>query len=113
MSSSTRSFLPPHFRDPVGLALRLLRTRRPEAIHALFATGLGPLLAPLDLALVARERERLARAAAPRLPIVFVMGPPRSGTTLLALSLIRALRVAYIPNLTALFPRAPIEALHR
>jgi hypothetical protein len=42
---------------------------------------------------------------------VLVCGAPRSGTTIVALTLIRYLPVAYFPNLTSLFPRSPLTAL--
>ncbi|MEJ2549022.1 MAG: sulfotransferase [Gemmatimonadota bacterium] len=35
-------------------------------------------------------------------------GPPRSGTTVVALTLARSLDVAFVTNLTSIFPRAPI-----
>ncbi|HEU4429458.1 MAG TPA: sulfotransferase [Myxococcota bacterium] len=104
------AFVPRHFADPFGLALRLLRSRSPEALYAMGSAALRPLLIPVDVLLSSAERRTLARARAPTRPILFVMGPPRSGTTLVALSLIRALRVGYLNNLTALFPRSPITA---
>jgi len=110
MRGALARFVPPHFQDPFGLAWRLLRSRRPEARYAMASAAAGPLLAPLDLLLARAERRRLAAAAPPRLPILLVMGPPRSGTTLVALALIRCLPVSYWNNLTALFPRAPISA---
>jgi len=108
--SALARFVPFHFRDPLGLARRLLRSGSPEARFAMASAALGPFLAPLDLLLAVAERRRLARAVSPRLPLLFVMGPPRSGTTLVTLSLIRCLPVTYLNNLTALFPRAPITA---
>ncbi len=43
-------------------------------------------------------------------PILFVCGPPRSGTTLVGLSLMRSLDVAYLTNATSVFPLSPITA---
>ncbi|MGI9432697.1 MAG: sulfotransferase [Myxococcota bacterium] len=103
-------YLPLHFRDPVGLALRLLRSGSPDAGAAAFQAVLGAAAAPLDLLLRPLERARLERAEAPAKPILFVAGPPRSGTTLVAQTLIHSLRVAYLTNLTGIFPRAPITA---
>jgi hypothetical protein len=94
----------------VGLAGRLLRTGDPAARFALAAAVVGPLLTPLDLLLTPFERRRLARAADPTRPILFVCGPPRSGTTIAALTLIRHLPVGYFANLTSLFPRSPLTA---
>jgi hypothetical protein len=104
------SHLPAHFRDPFGLALRLLRSGSPDAGYAALHALLGVVATPLDLLLASRERARLEHAGPPEKPILFVVGPPRSGTTLVAQTLIRALPVAYLTNLTGVFPRSPITA---
>ncbi len=65
---------------------------------------------PLDLLLANRERSVYARSKPPRLPIIFVVGAPRSGTTIVSQVLINALPVSYFNNLTQIFPRAPITA---
>jgi hypothetical protein len=96
------------FAHPFRLAFDLLRAPNPAARSALFMAGFGLLLAPLDLALAPFERRRYARAARPALPVLLIGGPPRSGTTLVAQTLINRLDVAYPNNLTALFPRAPV-----
>ena len=44
-------------------------------------------------------------------PVVFIVGPPRSGTTLLYQALTHALDVEYPCHLTALFPNAPLFGL--
>jgi Sulfotransferase family len=98
------------FANPFKLALDLLRAPNPAARSALYQAASGLLLTPLDLALAPFERRLYARAAAPSRPLVLVCGPPRSGTTLVAQTLINVLDVAYPNNLTALFPRAPILA---
>jgi hypothetical protein len=103
-------FIPSHFHDPVGLTRRLLATRDPAALFAMRSAFLGVAAAPLDLLLQVVERRHYRAAAAPRLPMVFVCGPARSGTTLVAQVLIEQLGFAYLNNLTAVFPRAPITA---
>ncbi len=103
-------FVPAHFQDPFGLALRLLRSRDRAALFAMEQAALGILLTPADLMLLPLERRRYRRAGAPRLPMVFVCGPARSGTTLVAQVLIRNLPVAYFTNLSAVFPRSPLTA---
>ena len=110
MGRLREAFVPPQFRHPIGLAGRLFGSRSPEALHAMAAAVVGAVLTPLDVALARAERRQLETAPEPDLPILLVMGPPRSGTTLLALSLIRSLPVSYFNNLTAIFPRAPIRA---
>ncbi len=103
-------FVPAHFQDPFGLAGRLLRSGSPEAFWALGQAAAGPLAWPVDRLLEPFERRLYARAEAPKKPIVFVCGPPRSGTTLVSQTLIAVLPVAYLNNRAALFSRAPITA---
>ena len=71
---------------------------------------LGVAAAPLDILLQIAERRRYRKAPAPRLPLVAVCGAPRTGTTLVEQVLIDHLPVAFINNLTAVFPRAPLTA---
>lgn len=103
-------YVPAHFENPVGLLIRLLRTRDRAARLAVETALLGVLATPLDLALGVAERRLYARAPTPRLPLIFVCGAPRSGTTLTAQTLIHNLAVGYLNNLTAVFPRSPVVA---
>ncbi len=104
------SYMPSQVNNPFSLALRLLRTGGPEARFAMFSTLLGMVATPLDLLLSPLEARRYRKATARTEPIIFVCGPPRSGTTLLGQVLIRQLPVAYLNNLTSVFPRSPISA---
>ncbi len=52
-------------------------------------------------------------AGAPRLPVTFVVGAPRSGTTLVGLHLLRARRLATFPNVAKAHPRYPWLATRR
>ena len=99
-------FVPAHFRDPLGL----FRSGDRAALFAMQQAALGIVLTPVDLLLLPLEHRRYRRAPAPRLPLVFVCGPARSGTTLVAQVLMRNLPVAYFTNLTAVFPRSPLTA---
>ena len=103
-------FIPSHFHDPVGLARRLLRTGDPAAAFAMQEALLGLMAAPLDLLLYIAERQRYRKAKPPRLPILFICGAPRTGTTLVEQVLIDQLPVSYLNNLSAVFPRAPLTA---
>lgn len=103
-------FVPAHFNDPFGLALRLIRSGSPDARFAMLTALLGPPASLVDSLLKPLERRLYDRASAPRLPLIFVAGPPRSGTTLVEQTLIRCLPVTYVNNLTSLFPRSPIVA---
>ena len=70
---------------------------------------LGMATSPLDIALSRWERKRLSESIKPTKPILLICGPPRSGTTLVGQYLINHLDVAYINNLTSLFPRSPLS----
>lgn len=94
----------------MALAWRLIKTGSREAYFAIAAAVIGVLLSPLDWMLSAIENRRYAKASGNQMPIVIVVGPPRSGTTLVAQVLIDHLPVSYINNLTSIFPRSPITA---
>jgi hypothetical protein len=110
LRKSLHAFIPSNFHDPVGLAMRLIRSKDPVALFAMETALLGGLLLPLDLLLQIAEKRLYQRAPKPKLPLIFVCGPPRSGTTLVAQTLIGNLPVCYLNNLTAVFPRSPIMA---
>ena len=114
MTEVFRSFIhpviPSHFNDPASLALRIIRSRDPAAYSAVFHAALQALLMTVDLALGPLENKLYKRAKPPTLPIIFVVGAPRSGTTVFTQALISSLPIAYLNNLSALFPHAPILA---
>jgi hypothetical protein len=103
-------FIPSHFHDPVGLARRLLRTGDPAAVFAMQTALLGLAAAPLDILLQIAEQRRYRNAPDPRRPLLFICGAPRTGTTLVEQVLIQHLPVAFLNNLTAVFPRSPLTA---
>lgn len=105
-------YVPAHFHDPFGLALRLVRSRDPAALFAMATAAGGLAAAPLDLLLQPFEARLVAEPAAAQRPLLFVCGAPRSGTTVVYQTLVSHLPVAYFSNLTALFPRSPLTA-HR
>ena len=94
----------------------MLRSAEPAAYSALFHAGIALLARPVDALLQRTERASVSRAAASDLPLIFVVGAPRSGTTLVYQVLSHALDVTYFDNANALFPRSPLTAarlLHR
>jgi hypothetical protein len=106
-------YVPAQFHDPVGLALRLIRTGDPAAWFAMAAAAAGAAAAPLDAVLAPSERRLVADLAnrrTPLHPLILVCGAPRSGTTVVYQTLANHLPAAYFSNLTALFPRAPLVA---
>lgn len=58
--------------------------------------------------LVAQEEQLLQSFSMPSLPVFFVVGLPRSGTTLLTQLLIQRYRLGYINNIVAKFWDAPV-----
>lgn len=68
------------------------------------------LLAALNDRLAPLEAEVVARFAAPRWPVVFLAGAPRSGHTLLSQLLARSAAFGYVDNLVARFWLAPVVA---
>lgn len=99
-----------NFRDPLGLLQRMLLSKERAAYSALNLAAAAVLLRPLDFVLERCERRKLQEAKASTLPMIFVVGAPRSGTTLLYQTLAHFLPVTYFTNWSALFPRAPITA---
>ena len=70
--------------------------------------GLEALLKDINASLWISEQLALADLQAPRFPLVFVMGPLRSGTTLFMQWLANSGLVAYPTNLLSRFYQAPI-----
>lgn len=110
LRAALHRFVPSKFEDPIGLTGRILRSRSPEALFTVWTSVLGLLATPLDLALQRRERELYRNSDPPREPVLLVCGAPRAGTTVVAQTLIRSLPVAYLTNLTSVFPRSPLTA---
>ena len=108
--ATASAVVPAHFRNPLGLAGRVLRTGNASAYYALATAAGSLLLSPVDRWLEARERQLYQDAPTSWRPGLFVAGPPRSGTTLTFQSLVHAFDVSYPTNLIAMFPRAPIQA---
>ncbi|MCP4360269.1 MAG: sulfotransferase [Chloroflexi bacterium] len=90
--------------------MRILRTHDTAAYFAVFLALLGVLCTPLDILLKRFEEKRYQAAGPPKMPLIVVVGAPRSGTTLAEQILINNLPVTYFNNLTSLFPRSPITA---
>jgi len=68
----------------------------------------------INRALMVRERRLVTRYRVPGAPIIFIVGVPRTGTTLLYQLMARHLHVAYITNAVARYWLAPLWAFqHR
>ena len=114
MSNARKSwwhrYVPSYASNPFGLAIKLMKAGKPAARSALYMAAAGVAMTPIDVALRPMERRAYERAANSVEPIIMVVGPPRSGTTLVAQYLINTFDVCYLNNLTSLFPRSPISA---
>ncbi len=95
-----------NFRDPVGVALRMLRKATRESVWPLAQAAATVVAKPFDS--LAARWERLTTDGASDRPQILIVGSPRSGSTLLSQVLARSLQVSYFPNISALFPSAPI-----
>src|SRR5690606_21792278 len=93
---------PPLAPDRSGAGRRRVSAAPVELLRRIAMTGLRPL----EAALVARG----AREAEAAPPPVFVVGPPRSGTTLVYQLLVRRFRVAYLSNLAHRLYETPAAA---
>lgn len=103
--------IPGEFSNVLGLTYRLLFEGKPAGRKAMLFTVARILLSPVDLFYKRAEERIYATAAPPKQPIVFVCGAPRSGTSVVAQTLIKHLPVFYFTNLTSLFPNSPIKAM--
>lgn len=99
-----------NFRNPIGLVLRMLKTRDSAALGALLREALKIAATPLDLLMSLTEKRMLSAAPASSLPIVLIVGAPRSGTTLVYQTLAHYCEMSYFSNLAAMFPRSPLAA---
>ena len=97
-----------NFTDPFGLVGRMLKSGNRAAYAALFREGLRLGAIPFDSMLGTVERRRLAKAPVLDLPLIFIVGAPRSGTTLIYQALAAFLDVTFPTNLTAMFPKSPL-----
>ena len=108
MKNPIRKIIPFKFKSLLGLARRLFAAKNPAGRAAMLFSLLGVLMIPLDVLFGYFEKKRYKKQDKPKLPLLFVCGPPRSGTTLVAQVLIKSLPVYYFNNLTSIFPRSPI-----
>ncbi|MEZ6063963.1 MAG: sulfotransferase [Planctomycetaceae bacterium] len=97
-----------NFRDPFGLLVRMLRSGNRAAYSALLHEAMRIAAIPLDVLLSGMEKRCIDRATSSRHPLLLIVGPPRSGTTLVYQALAQYLDVSVPTNLSAMFPRSPL-----
>ena len=99
-----------NFRNPLGLLGRMLMSGQRAAYAALCHEALRIAARPIDWMISGRERKTIEAAKPSSIPIVLVVGAPRSGTTLVYQTLARYLDVSCLTNAISMFPRSPITA---
>lgn len=99
-----------NFNDPIGLAYRMLRRPNRESMGALLQLAMEVAAKPADR-VVARWESYNERDD--DVPQILIVGLPRTGTTLVSQVLAQHLDVSYFPNVSAVFPSAPIWASER
>lgn len=91
------------------MAVRMIRSKKRAATFTLAVTFLAFLCIPLDIMLAIKEKKYIAaRKSKTNLPVIFICGPARSGTTLVYQVLAGYIDFAFFQNFTMLFPRSPI-----
>lgn len=98
-----------NFADPYGLVFRMICLRQRAAYHGLLREGLKLPAKPLDW--LFSKFATGSPAAEKSYPLVLVVGPPRSGTTLTYQLLAGFCHVTYPSNLQALFPKSSTNFL--
>lgn len=110
MKNSTSKVIPSNFTNLWGLAKKLLLAKNPAGRAAMFYAVIGLIMMPVDWLLKFFEQQLYRKSSIAEYPQIFVCGPPRSGTTLVAQVLIKHLPVYYFNNLTSIFPNSPITS---
>lgn len=100
-----------NFKDPFGLVFRLLRQGGTVGKHLIAREAITQLVKPLDYCLKPVERSLLAQDHEAEFPILLIVGPPRSGTSLVHQVLASCLDVSYFTNFNAMFRRSPLAAV--
>ena len=99
-----------NFKDPVGLAKRMILSGNKAAWFTLFREGLGIIFKPIDSLLSIREKKLLKSNQKSDLPLILILGGSRSGTTIFYQTLTQYLPVSYFNNLSVSFPKSPITS---
>lgn len=97
-----------NFKNPFGLLYRMLTSGKRPAYSALFREGLGIAARPIDAVLALRERKTIQNATGPGSPLILIVGPPRSGTTLVYQAFAYCLDVTFPSNLSSVFGKSPM-----
>lgn len=99
-----------NFKDPFGLVSRLLRQGGTVGKHLVAREVTTQLVKPFDYCLKPIERSLLTHEYESQYPLLLIVGPPRSGTSLVHQVLASCLDVSYFTNFNAMFRRSPLAA---
>lgn len=100
-----------NFKDPFGLVFRLLRQGGTVGKHLIAREAITQLVKPVDYCLKPLERSLLAQDNKSDYPLLLIVGPPRSGTSLVHQVLASCLDVTYFTNFNAMFRKSPLSAV--
>lgn len=105
-----------NFSDPKGLILRMLRSGQRPAYAGLIREAVKIPLMPVDWLASKLQRKPKLKSNAEATPqsqhpIILIVGPPRSGSTLVYQVISRFCEVTYPDNLNSLFPRSSLLAM--
>ena len=100
-----------NFQDPIGLVMRMLKSGKRAANTSLIREFLSLGLTPIDHLWKHKEAKLLSLCpTSEELPVILIVGPPRSGSTLIYQALASSLPVSYLNNIGGLFTHAPLVA---
>ncbi len=110
MKNPIPKIIPSNFTNLFGLTKKLILSKNSAGRAAMLYSFIGLLLIPMDWFFQFFEKKLYQKSSKSKKPLLFVCGPPRSGTTLVAQVLINHLPVYYFNNLTSIFPESPLTA---
>ena len=99
-----------NFNDPLGLVMRLGSQSGRIGKGILARELLSRIIRPIDYMLKPIESSLLKRTDGHDLRMILIVGPPRSGTTLVHQVLASCLDVSYFTNFNAMFLHSPLAA---
>ena len=95
-----------NFRKYTFIFFSILKSFDPAAYHVLLIKFMQVLLLPIDVFLSIIEKVLLKPGIAAQLPIVFVVGIQRTGSTFVSQVLADSFMFAPLGNLATIFPRS-------
>ncbi|MBF0275853.1 MAG: sulfotransferase [Nitrospinae bacterium] len=104
------NLLPKHLHSSIYTAIKVIKSGNRIGLLQLFLYALSVLIIPIDYALSFFQQYMMKKRSSKGLPVIFISGYSRSGTTLIYQVLSRVWDVEYFNNLLILFNRSYILA---